>query len=91
MKKRLMALAGGAAVLVAAAVPLGSAHGQTTRCDRLQSQVNATESQILATEENPNLTPRQRQLLLTAYFARLSQLEAAGNAAGCEIFDGQGP
>jgi hypothetical protein len=85
MKKRLMALAGGAAVLAAAAVPLGSAHGQTTTCSRLQAQVNATASQLNAAEENPNLTPRQRQLLITAYEARLSQLFAAGNGAHCDL------
>ena len=88
MKKRLIALAGGAAVLAGAAViPVGSAHGQTQspRCQRLEAQAEATESQLFAAEENPNLTPRQRQLLITALEARLFQIGIAASAANCEF------
>ena len=81
MKKRLIAFAGGAALVAAAAVPVGSAFAQSSTCQRLESQFFATEGQLISLFGQPQ-TPSVRAQE-TALEARLSQIEAAAVAAHC--------
>ena len=86
MKKRFIAIAAGAALLVggaAAAIPAGSAHAQlSTRCQRLESQASALEGQISFLSEQPHLT-RTQQLFLQAAEAQLGLLDSTLQAAKC--------
>ena len=68
MKKRLIALAGGAAVLVAAAIPASSAFGSLTQCQQIDKAEN------LALSHAPSVD---------AFSARLSQFNGAFTAAKC--------
>ncbi|MBV8982626.1 MAG: hypothetical protein JO086_17135 [Acidimicrobiia bacterium] len=83
MKKPLIAVAAGAAVLAgAAAIPVGSSFGQTNQCAAIATQEQQTSTQLSQLEETQNPTRLQR-LEITVLTARLSQLEAAGQARGC--------
>jgi len=92
-KKILTAVIGAAVLAAAAAIPASSAFGQppttSRRCQVLEQQALALESQIAFLSENPNLTRTQR-LFLQAAQAQLSLILAAEQAAHCPT-DGQGP
>ena len=77
MKKRLIALAGGAALVAAAAVPLGSAFAQPLprKCQQFAMAIDALESQF------SNIPPNSPRI--AAFDARINQIEAANEAAGC--------
>jgi len=89
MKKRFIAVAAGAALLVggaAAAIPAGSAHAQlSTRCERILSQEEGLFTQIEFLSGQSHLT-RTQQLFLQAAEAQFSQLQVTANAAGCPPF-----
>ena len=81
MKKRLIALAAGAAVAAAAAVPVGSAFAQpTSKCQRLGQQLSLATIQV-ERAFIAGISPRIIDVLIT----RELQLEAAFIAAGCEL------
>ena len=71
MKKRFIALAGGAAVLAAAAVPVGSAFANETQCLRLfKANTTAYNQQF----SNP-VSASNEQL----FFARVTQFVNGGS------------
>ena len=73
MKKRLIAFAGGAAVLAAAAIPAGSAFGLISNSKQC-SQLNKAGFNVFVVQGTPNSQTEQ---------ARDMQFSRANSAANC--------